>query len=145
MINWQQICTPMQNGGLGIRNVAVFNKALLGKWLWRYATEPLSLWHRVIDNKYGNQWGGWCSNRARDSHGVSLWKHIHAGWNRFSQYITFKVGDVLVISFGMTPGVEISPFGTGFQFYFVYPAVKRLQWQTIFIFMALLTPGILSS
>ena len=31
LVNWQQICSPIQSGGLGIRNVAVFNKALLGK------------------------------------------------------------------------------------------------------------------
>ena len=33
LVNWKQTCTPLQSGGLGIRNMAVFNKALLGKWL----------------------------------------------------------------------------------------------------------------
>ncbi len=35
-------------------------------------------------------------------------------------------GMVLISSFGMTPGVEISPYGTSSQFYFAYPVVKRL-------------------
>ena len=99
LVNWQQICTPIPNGGLGIRNVAVFNKALLGKWLWRYATEPMSLWRRVVASKYGSQWGGWCSNQGRAPHGVSLWKQIRAGWNGFSPFITFKVGDGSPIKF----------------------------------------------
>ena len=99
LIKWQHLCSPIQNGGLGIRRVAVLSQALLGKWLWRYATEPMSLWRRVIDSKYGSQWGGWDSNRTQDSHGVSLWKHIRAGWNSFSQYITFKVGDGSHIKF----------------------------------------------
>uniref|UniRef100_A0A2N9FQZ1 Reverse transcriptase zinc-binding domain-containing protein n=1 Tax=Fagus sylvatica TaxID=28930 RepID=A0A2N9FQZ1_FAGSY len=58
LVNWQQVCSPLQNGGLGIRNLSVFNKALLGKWLWRYAVESDSLWCQVVDSKYGSQWGG---------------------------------------------------------------------------------------
>jgi hypothetical protein len=29
----------------------------------------------------------------RSPHGVSLWKHIRAGWDVFSQHISYKVGD----------------------------------------------------
>ena len=94
--------------------MAVFNKALLGKWLWRYATEPMSLWRRVVDSKYGSQWGGWCSKHSKEPYGVSLWNHIRKGWGCFSQYISFKVGDGSQIKFGPTLGVGISCFGTGF-------------------------------
>ena len=53
LVNWKKACLPLQSGGLGIRNMAIFNKALLGKWLWRYSTESTSLWRQVIDSKYG--------------------------------------------------------------------------------------------
>uniref|UniRef100_A0A2N9H1T5 Reverse transcriptase domain-containing protein n=1 Tax=Fagus sylvatica TaxID=28930 RepID=A0A2N9H1T5_FAGSY len=96
---YNHICTLIQSGGLGIRNVAVFNKALLGKWLWRYATKPMSLWRRVVDSKYGSQWGGWCSNHSTEPYGISLWNHICKGWSCFSQYIGFKVGDGSCIKF----------------------------------------------
>ena len=78
LVNWKHTCTLFQNGGLGIQNMAVFNKALLGKWLWRYTSEPTSLWRRVVDSKYGSQWGDWCSNRVCEPYVVSLWKHIRA-------------------------------------------------------------------
>uniref|UniRef100_A0A2N9IB59 Uncharacterized protein n=1 Tax=Fagus sylvatica TaxID=28930 RepID=A0A2N9IB59_FAGSY len=92
-LTWQQVCTPLYGGGLGIRDVAIFNKALLGKWLWRYSMEPTSLWRQVIDSKYGAQGNFWCSNRVTTPHGVSLWKHIRAGWDVFSQHISYTVGD----------------------------------------------------
>jgi hypothetical protein len=39
LVNWAKVCSPISSGGLGIRNLRIFNKALLGKWLWRYAHE----------------------------------------------------------------------------------------------------------
>ena len=93
LVNWKTACLPLQGGGLGIRNMAIFNKALLGKWLWRYSTESSSLWRQVIDSKYGGQERDWCSNIVRSTHGVSLWKHIRAGWDVFSNHISHKLGD----------------------------------------------------
>uniref|UniRef100_A0A2N9IYP8 Reverse transcriptase domain-containing protein n=1 Tax=Fagus sylvatica TaxID=28930 RepID=A0A2N9IYP8_FAGSY len=51
----RQACSPIPHGGLGIHNMLLFNKALLGKWLWRYVNEIDSLWRRVVDCKYGSQ------------------------------------------------------------------------------------------
>ena len=36
LMNWSQVCQPLQSSGLGIRNLRLFNRALLGKWLWRF-------------------------------------------------------------------------------------------------------------
>lgn len=62
LVNWKHICSLIQQGGLGIRSMVAFNKALLGKWLWSYTSEPTSLWRQVVDSKYGCQLGEWCSN-----------------------------------------------------------------------------------
>jgi len=31
LVNWKMICVPIQQGGLGIRDVVLFNRAFLGK------------------------------------------------------------------------------------------------------------------
>ena len=31
LVNWDTVCSPSANGGLGVRKVEVFNRALLGK------------------------------------------------------------------------------------------------------------------
>ena len=49
---------PKANGGLGIRKLTTFNKALLGKWLWQFGVEENRLWRRVVALKFGEEWGG---------------------------------------------------------------------------------------
>ena len=50
---------PIANGGLGIRKLTTFNKALLEKWLWCFGIEENRLWRRVVAGKFGEEfWGG---------------------------------------------------------------------------------------
>ena len=87
--NWEKVCTPLAQGRLGIRDMILFNKAFLGKWLWRFEIEELKLWRRVVAVKYGIEGGGWRIKSIRGSHGCSLWKGIMAGWEEFSTHILF--------------------------------------------------------
>ena len=77
---------------MGVRKIAIFNKALLGKWLWRFGTEESKLWRRVIATKYGINSGGWSTKRSRGSHGCGLWRSINSGWVDFVAYVDFEVG-----------------------------------------------------
>ena len=71
-------------GGLGVRKVEVINRALLGKWMWRFEGKETHLWRRVIVAKYGLDWGGWISKKTKGTHGCSLWKDILSSWDFFS-------------------------------------------------------------
>ena len=55
LVNWLKVCSPIWEGGLGIRNLRRFNRALLGKWLWRYASEPRAWWRKWWRQSLG--WG----------------------------------------------------------------------------------------
>jgi hypothetical protein len=39
LVSWAKVCSPIFAGGLGIRNLRMFNCALLGKWLWCFGIE----------------------------------------------------------------------------------------------------------
>jgi hypothetical protein len=92
LVAWDRICSPIQQGVLGVRQLIPFNLALLGKWLWRFGLEESHLWRRVVVAKYGEGRGGWTSNFPRSTHGCSLWRHIRMGWEVFSSHISFEVG-----------------------------------------------------
>ena len=92
LVSWSKVCKPIAHGGLGVRNLVAFNKALLGKWLWRFGVEESKFWRRVLVAKYGVTGRGWCTRPIRGSHGCSLWKGIMAHWDLFQRYIGFEVG-----------------------------------------------------
>jgi hypothetical protein len=76
LVSWAKVCIPISKGGLGIRNLVVFNLALLGKWLWHFGMERDAWWRVAVDSKYGSLWGGWCSCEISGAFGVGLWKYI---------------------------------------------------------------------
>ncbi|RVW92358.1 hypothetical protein CK203_032432 [Vitis vinifera] len=55
LVKWEVVCTNKNKGGLGLRKLALLNKALLGKWIWRYACDKDNLWKQVITTKYGQE------------------------------------------------------------------------------------------
>ena len=67
--------------------------------VWRYGIEIDALWRRVIEVKYGNDWGGWCTKKVTSAYGVSWWRHIRIGWMSFSKLLLYDVGDGTRVKF----------------------------------------------
>ncbi|WKA01914.1 hypothetical protein VitviT2T_020163 [Vitis vinifera] len=99
LVSWKVVCADKKKGGLGIRSLATLNKALLGKWLWRFANENEPLWKQIILSKYDLQEGGWCSKDARNRYGVGVWKAIRKGWENFRSHSRFIIGDGTRVKF----------------------------------------------
>ncbi|KAE8727131.1 TUDOR-SN protein 1 isoform 2 [Hibiscus syriacus] len=47
-VNWTKVCSDKSVGGLGAMNISLMNRALLGRWSWRFANDKDSVW-----KKYG--------------------------------------------------------------------------------------------
>ncbi|MBA0844732.1 hypothetical protein Goarm_023173, partial [Gossypium armourianum] len=52
MIRWKMLCKLKAMGGLGIRNVRLFNLALLGRQVWRLINNTDTLCFKVLSSKY---------------------------------------------------------------------------------------------
>ena len=66
------MCSSKEKGGLRIRRLSIVNRALLGKWVWRFSREDYSIWKEVVRLKYQVEQGGWFIKIPRVSGGVGL-------------------------------------------------------------------------
>ncbi|RVX06963.1 Transposon TX1 uncharacterized 149 kDa protein [Vitis vinifera] len=99
LINWEVVCTSKEKGGLGMRRIDSLNKALLGKWVWRFAVEKDNLWRLMIGVKYGQEEFGWKTKESRGTYGVGVWKEIMKEAKWCWENIKFKVGKGTRIKF----------------------------------------------
>ena len=44
LVKWEIVCGDKERGGLGLRKLGLLDRALLGKWIWRFACERENLW-----------------------------------------------------------------------------------------------------
>ena len=52
LVKWEEVCKPKYCGGLGIINLRIMNKALLGKWIWKWFDGKPNLWKQISFYKY---------------------------------------------------------------------------------------------
>ncbi|RVX04357.1 putative ribonuclease H protein [Vitis vinifera] len=65
LVNWERVCMGKEKGGLGLRKLIPLNKALLGKWVWRFANAKEEMWKRVLVAKYGQEEFGWRTKKGK--------------------------------------------------------------------------------
>ncbi|RVW84536.1 hypothetical protein CK203_041243 [Vitis vinifera] len=118
LVKWEIVCGDKGRGGLGLRRLGLMNKALLGKWIWRYACERENLWKQVILAKYGQEEYGLelrvgKGNRSDSGLmcGVRDQNSDQGGWNlrflrNFNDWEVGMVGDLLLKLRGLRPTLE---------------------------------------
>ncbi|CAN6553756.1 unnamed protein product [Malus baccata var. baccata] len=68
---------PKDWGGLGFRNFADFNDALLAKQCWRLLSDPMSLWARVVKARYFPNCSFW--DAAKGGRASWAWSSLLVG------------------------------------------------------------------
>lgn len=99
-VKWEVVCREKNEGGLGVKDLRVFNASLLGKWAWKLlSSEGKSLWEKVLSSKYGNFSRcveDWINGKLRDKMWSSWWRDLVSlvGRSRwFRDGLVRKIGD----------------------------------------------------
>ncbi|WJX66218.1 hypothetical protein P8452_50797 [Trifolium repens] len=53
-VSWSDVCRPKKDGGLGVKDLKIFNLSLLAKWRWRLLADDKPQWKLVLEAKYGS-------------------------------------------------------------------------------------------
>lgn len=94
--SWDWLSSPKYLGGMGFRDMHLFNQAMLAKQCWRLLLEPLSLCHRVLKGRYfpdGDFWSSKCPRAASFT-----WRSIMHGKELLQKGLIWRVGDGKQIS-----------------------------------------------
>jgi hypothetical protein len=90
-MSWKMMWYAKSLGGLGFRDLTMFNKALLAKQLWRLHKRPDSLAGRILKAKYFPN-----SSILEASLGTRpsfAWRSMHAALDLLKQGLVWRVGD----------------------------------------------------
>ena len=101
LAKWSVVCRPKDQGGLGIHDLEVKNKSLLGKWLFKLPTED-GVWQTPLKRKYVERKYVGCKAvsqvywKPKDSH---FWAGPLATKKYFFCYGSFSIKDGSEIRF----------------------------------------------
>lgn len=94
--SWDKLCMPKDHGGLGFRNLYVFNMTLLGKQGWRLLNNPDCLVARLYKAKYFPR----CDfmQAVKGNNSSFIWRSIHEARLVLSEGCRWMIGNGASIS-----------------------------------------------
>ncbi|GAU30676.1 hypothetical protein TSUD_39000 [Trifolium subterraneum] len=133
-VKWDHICLPRDVGGLGVKNLKLFNIALLSKWKWRCVNDSEAIWMDVLRYRYGhlpsvilNGVPTTCESKA------SIWWKDLAnigesfGSDWFKSNISIIIGDGNNIAFWKNKWLGNNAFSVLFPNLFAKEAIKDVK------------------
>ena len=89
------MCKAKEEGGLGVKDIRMFNYALLAKWNWRMLSEEKGKWKEILTSKY---YTGGVRNEVSGNYSSWWWKDLSRacsdgecdGW--FQKSVVWNVG-----------------------------------------------------
>ena len=90
-VSWERLCQRKKKGGMGYRDLHLFNLAMLARQGWRLIMEPSSLCALVLREKYFSN-GDPLS--VVEKPGLSYsWRSIVRGLQALNKGLIWRVGD----------------------------------------------------
>jgi hypothetical protein len=121
--SWEWLSTPKSLGGMGFRDMSLFNQAMLGKQCWRLLTVTDSLCAKVLKGRYypnGSFWSASCPRTASYT-----WRSLMFGKDLLSRGIRWGVGNGSTIQITKDKWIPDTPV------YLVNPMVPLSDGQTV--------------
>lgn len=98
-MNWDEVCKPMDLGGLGIIDLHIQNQCLIQKFLILLLQQPTTSWQCWFQQQYGPNSGRDLGDiRAADT---ATWKQLAGELPAFRELTRVQVGNGLFTSFWM--------------------------------------------
>ncbi|XP_057248279.1 uncharacterized protein LOC125493714 [Beta vulgaris subsp. vulgaris] len=90
-VSWEKLCLPKVYGGMGFRDLRVFNQALLAKQGWRLMCDTNSMAHHVLRARYYPRTTFLSAMRGFDPSYV--WRSIWGAKSLLMEGLKWRVGD----------------------------------------------------
>ncbi|XP_020253791.1 uncharacterized protein LOC109830842 [Asparagus officinalis] len=90
LVNWKKVCLSKSEGGLGVKDIRVFNCALLAKWLWKYL-DPNSHTGIFLRQLYNHR-GSLIQILHANANNSSFWNTLISFKEEFFQHIIWTIG-----------------------------------------------------
>ena len=89
-VKWESLCQPKKEGGMGFKDLALFNDALLSKQAWRLLHNQNSLFYRIFKAKFFPN----CSimEATQSSSGSYAWQSILKGRDVLKRGARWRIG-----------------------------------------------------
>ncbi|CAL1375704.1 unnamed protein product [Linum trigynum] len=92
LINWEMICLPKDQGGLGLRNAWDLNTVYFLKLAWGILKQPGEVWVRVFKEKYLRE-GPDRVELRRKTRCSQLWRGVRRVWGMMLEGVLWSIRD----------------------------------------------------
>ncbi|KAE8726423.1 hypothetical protein F3Y22_tig00006991pilonHSYRG00009 [Hibiscus syriacus] len=130
-VKWRTVCRSKDEGGLVILDLNLSNRALLGKWIWKFANEKDTLWKNFICCKHNLDSSTMSVNSVYSSQDSWIWKGIVSSFlkndvigERLRSHSRIQVGNGKSISFWNDVWADCTPLKFQFPRIFVLSTNK---------------------
>ncbi|GMI95295.1 hypothetical protein HRI_003198800 [Hibiscus trionum] len=97
--------------GLGIPDLKIMNRALLGKWIWKFGVERDTWWKKIVCSRYNKEKEALTISNLNNHSASWIWRGVVSNFTKeddvggcLQSHMQFKIGRGMQSHFGMITG-----------------------------------------